>query len=1348
MTVHVPRRRARAEDVVVRWSGVVTAHALRDALSAHLGAPVPGLLHGGAPLGDDALVGRPPLLDGCSVAVGRGGTAGSAGAGPPALLTLVAVGGPDAGRAAPLRPPGLDVGRGERADLVLADPSLSRLHCRLEVGPDGVHVVDLGSTNGVMVDGEPIRTHTPVDTSSTLRIGATTLRLRRVAPPAPPVRLPGDGTVPVTPSAAPPPQLPAPELVAPRAPAPPARARVPWVAALAPVPVGVVLAVLLGPQALAFALLGPVVVLGTGLSDRFGARRRHREAVAGHDAPLARHALEVGAAAAEERRLRLLRHADPHRLLEVAERRGHDLWARPDDLTVRVGLGRCRAALASVDDRGADEHPVLDDVPVVLDLAEARALVLVGPREVTAGVLRHLVGQLVVRCPPSALTVAWHGPPQDDEALSRLLPHAPRPGHASPADAVARTVLVLPEAGAPSAATEAGRVLAAGGIVLVAAREERQVPALGATLLRCAGGGLVTGAAVGEGAPVLADAVGRAWFERLARALAPVREDVADEPPLPSDTRLGDLLGAEATDPRAVLRHWSQRHGPRAVVGLAPGRTVTLDLRRDGPHVLVGGTTGSGKSEFLRTLVTGLALGSSPDDLTLLLVDFKGGAAFDPCLGLPHVVGLVTDLDAHLVQRVLTSLAAELRRRERLLAEHRVTDLDDLPEHLPDGVRLPRLVVVVDELRALVDEHPDALSALVRLAAQGRSLGIHLVLATQRPAGTVTSEVQANVDLRIAFRVRDHADSVHVVESGEAARIPADAPGRGLARGGDGALSSFQAALVAPPRPGGSSVEVRAAATCRAPGRRLGSASGAAEDGERSASVRAVVDVVRQAFALSGTDPPRRPWLPPLPDHLEGSDLPADVVALVDEPDLQRRTPWPWTAETTLWRLVGAPRSGRTTALRALVHAAAGALPPDRLHVHVIGSDDALGDLTRLPHVGSVVRADDAAAVDAVLAHLESSAPGADDRLHRVLVVDGADRLDDVSGTTVGDRAARLVRDGRVVGMVAGGRELLRARWSALGGEVLVLGRPDPLDAALLGLRVEQTGGETPPGRGVRARDDREVQVVLRPDTGAWTGPPVDVRPWRYRPLPARVARSAVVPPAPDDPRGWLVGLAGATAAPWAWVPDRDGRRLLVTGAHGSGRSGLLRTVARSAASRGHPVALVRPTASGPARPGAKHPLAEVPGAEVPGVEVLGPGDAEHLVRLRREHPHLLVLVDDVHRLDDAPVRPVLEEVAELAERDSGAVVVTVPAAALAARFRGLDTTLARDGRGVLLRPGLDDATLLGLPRAALEPFLGGPPGRGVLVLDGTGTPLQVAHDDPADGVSPGRRTPRPARAP
>ncbi len=208
-----------------------------------------------------------------------------------------------------------------------------------------------------------------------------------------------------------------------------------------------------------------------------------------------------------------------------------------------------------------------------------------------------------------------------------------------------------------------------------------------------------------------------------------------------------------------------------ATIGWSGDGTVDIDLVRDGPHGLIAGTTGSGKSEFLRTLVVAMAAEVSPDHLNFVLVDFKGGATFDTCDRLPHVVGVVTDLERGLAERVLVSLDAEIRRRERLL---RAAHADDLTSYRRNAVDpLARLVVVIDEFAALAKELPDFLPALVGIAQRGRSLGIHLLLATQRPAGVVTDDIRANTNLRLALRLQDRSDALDVVGDDRPAALPA-----------------------------------------------------------------------------------------------------------------------------------------------------------------------------------------------------------------------------------------------------------------------------------------------------------------------------------------------------------------------------------------------------------------------------------------------------------------------------------------------------------------------------------------------------------------------------------------------
>ena len=274
-----------------------------------------------------------------------------------------------------------------------------------------------------------------------------------------------------------------------------------------------------------------------------------------------------------------------------------------------------------------------------------------------------------------------------------------------------------------------------------------------------------------------------------ARSLAPVEDSgapVDDDSDLPRAVSLLALTGTElARSEHAVIERWGESRsiltGPfapatpyrkpgnlRAILGQSALGTYSVDLRADGPHALVGGTTGAGKSELLQTWILGMASAHSPQRVTFLLVDYKGGSAFRDCVELPHTVGLVTDLSPHLVRRALASLSAELRYRERLLARHQAKDLLEL-ERRGEVDAPPSLIIIVDEFAALVQEVPGFVEGIVNVAQRGRSLGLHLILATQRPAGVIKDNLRANTNLRLALRMADESDSADVLDSSMAA---------------------------------------------------------------------------------------------------------------------------------------------------------------------------------------------------------------------------------------------------------------------------------------------------------------------------------------------------------------------------------------------------------------------------------------------------------------------------------------------------------------------------------------------------------------------------------------------------
>ena len=380
---------------------------------------------------------------------------------------------------------------------------------------------------------------------------------------------------------------------------------------------------------------------------------------------------------------------------------------------------------------------------------------------------------------------------------------------------------------------------------------------------------------------------------------------------------------------------------PVAILGEAADGVVEIDLVRDGPHALIAGTTGAGKSELLRTFVVSLAARSSPDHVCFVLVDYKGGATFDACADLPHTVGVVTDLDDRLAERALVSLDAELRRRERLLRRAGAVDLTDWRTD-PERTPMPRLVVVVDEFATLAAELPGFVDALVGVAQRGRSLGVHLILATQRPGGVVSDDIRANTNLRIALRLHDIADARDVVGDDAPATFPRRVPGRTMLRLGPGEHVVFQAARSSgPARP-------HADPGLHVVGEALpGEDGGWADDTELTVLVRSI----RNAAALCDVQPPHRPWLPALPTRLTLDDVPAGAVGLVDDPGEQRRVPLCWAPSDGNLLIVGAVGSGTTTTLRSVLLAVCAADPPSALHVAVIDArgDDRLDPLARRP---------------------------------------------------------------------------------------------------------------------------------------------------------------------------------------------------------------------------------------------------------------------------------------------------------------------------------------------------------------------------------------------------------------
>jgi S-DNA-T family DNA segregation ATPase FtsK/SpoIIIE len=827
------------------------------------------------------------------------------------------------------------------------------------------------------------------------------------------------------------------------------------------------------------------------------------------------------------------------------------------------------------------------------------------------------------------------------------------------------------------------------------------------------------------------DRLPRATAAAFARDLAGLA--AADESDiLPLAVRLLDLpaSGLRVRDDDAVTGSWSSaRDRLLAVLGRSADGTVSIDLCADGPHALVAGTTGSGKSELLRTLIAGLAMHHSPERCSFLLVDYKGGAAFAEAAALPHTVGMVTDLDAQSTARALRSLTAELARRESILAAHQVPGVADLP---PD-VGLARLVIVVDEFATLAEELPSFVPGLVSIAQRGRSLGVHLVLATQRPAGVVSPEIRANCSLRICLRTTDEADSRDVLGTPSAAHLPVDSPGRAYLRTGSAAPAVFQAARVASP-----------ARPASAPGPLVRRWTWPAPPGGPPQAPTGESDLARVCRAIAahaeatGARPPHRPWRPPLADRIAATDL-ADGAAeqdrpatrlrigLVDLPDAQRQVPLELDLDDAgTWLAVGGPRSGRSTLLRTVLREAVSLLGPDELHVHLVesGGGSLAREVAGLPHAGTVISGDDVLRIvrlverlsDEVAARRASS--GGADPARILLLVDGVEQL-----TTIVEEAApghgstmlaRLFRDGGAVGltcMLTADRAIPGGRLAGLARSRLVLPLADRAEYAVAGIPPRAVPEHRPPGRGLLGEDAVECQVALPRD------------PWQ--PLIARTAPGRMplrIPDLPADPAvpaatngpgaaralGLVVGPGGDEGRPLVVDLSRT-RGLLVAGPAGSGRSAALEAFSRDLRDKG--VRVLR--------------LGYQPAAAA------GPGEAEWVAP--SEEAAVRAWIDALRGRSGVVVADDVGSPAEFAALNalagSGPRVVVLAAgqpAQLSSHFQGPLAALRRARTGLLLCPGPGDADLLGvrLPRMPLPVR----PGSGWLVAGGRTERVQVAR--------------------
>ncbi|KQY56055.1 hypothetical protein ASD11_16425 [Aeromicrobium sp. Root495] len=466
-----------------------------------------------------------------------------------------------------------------------------------------------------------------------------------------------------------------------------------------------------------------------------------------------------------------------------------------------------------------------------------------------------------------------------------------------------------------------------------------------------------------------------------------------------SDTvGLTEILGVADPAHLDLRRSWQQRALRdllRVPIGVGTnGQTVVLDLKESahggmGPHGLVVGATGAGKSEMLRTLVSSLVIGHGPDRLALMLVDFKGGATFASMEQIPHIAGSITNLqdDLTLVDRMRDALYGEMQRRQEILKRAgnlpNVTAYQDRIDAGEDLEPLPHLLVIVDEFSELLTAKPDFAEMFVAIGRIGRSIGVHLLLATQKLEMGKIRGLESHLSYRISLRTFSESESRDAIGVPDAFHLPPE-PGSGYLKVDTTVFDRFKAALVSspyvPPTDGPkTAVPVVPYVATNGLGAWLAQQAAALEKMEMAAQAAeatatdpraksSVLDVICEQIETSGRDRVRPVWLDPLPSRLplgslvEVGDSQPDsschaVLGLVDDPKHQDQFPleWDFTGGGANLIITGSPQTGKSTLLRTMIMSMAMTYAPGAVSFYCIDfGGGSLSALEGVPHVASV----------------------------------------------------------------------------------------------------------------------------------------------------------------------------------------------------------------------------------------------------------------------------------------------------------------------------------------------------------------------------------------------------------
>lgn len=462
-------------------------------------------------------------------------------------------------------------------------------------------------------------------------------------------------------------------------------------------------------------------------------------------------------------------------------------------------------------------------------------------------------------------------------------------------------------------------------------------------------------------------------MEEIVRILAPVyTEELSLEGSLTRNLSLFELLGILSAEDIDLDERWSGSQSfktMKAPIGVSNSGLVELDLhdKAHGPHGLVAGTTGSGKSELLLTYIISMATLYHPYEVGFVIIDFKGGGMANQLRDLPHLIGTITNIDGKEINRSLKSIKAELQKRQRLFAEADVNHIDKYIRKYRNNevtVPLPHLIIVVDEFAELKAEQPEFMKELISAARIGRSLGVHLILATQKPAGQVDDQIWSNSRFKMCLKVQGPEDSNEVLKSPLAAEIKE--PGRAYLQVGNNEIFElFQSGFSgAPEREGDSNTKEFKIYEIHENGQKTVAYQQKKEATESSKTqLDALVDHVIEFADKRGIKKLQPICLPSLAENIPFPEKPVKTglgivadIGIYDDPDNQQQLPFSVNLTNENMLILGSAQTGKTNLLQDIIRSVAEKYTPAEANIYIVDfASMFLKSFENLAHVGGVV---------------------------------------------------------------------------------------------------------------------------------------------------------------------------------------------------------------------------------------------------------------------------------------------------------------------------------------------------------------------------------------------------------